>query len=206
MEGSKAFSKAFMDRHSIPTAKFTVFPSSDFEGAKQYVNSCGFKVVLKASGLAAGKGVLIPDSVDEAVQGLKEIMVDNVFGAAGTAASSCIQFAVHSIHPSFFFFLPRISLCVFFVLGSEVVIEELLEGPEVSVLAFSDGYTISPLPAAQDHKRIGEGDTGLNTGGMGAYGPAPVATPDVMNQIMSQVLQPTITGMRKEGGVSENIP
>ena len=102
MEGSKAFSKAFMDRHSIPTAKFTVFPSSDFEGAKQYVNSCGFKVVLKASGLAAGKGVLIPDSVDEAVQGLKEIMVDNVFGAAGTAASSCIQFAVHSIHPSFF--------------------------------------------------------------------------------------------------------
>ncbi|KAJ3474923.1 hypothetical protein NLI96_g12174 [Meripilus lineatus] len=159
MEGSKAFSKAFMDRHSIPTAKFTVFPSSDFEGAKQYVNSCGFKVVLKASGLAAGKGVLIPDSVDEAVQGLKEIMVDNVFGAA----------------------------------GSEVVIEELLEGPEVSVLAFSDGYTISPLPAAQDHKRIGEGDTGLNTGGMGAYGPAPVATPDVMNQIMSQVLQPTIT-------------
>ena len=85
------------------------------------------------------------------------------------------------------------------------MIEELREGPEVSVLAFSDGYTISPLPAAQDHKRIGEGDTGLHTGGMGAYGPAPVATPDVMDQIMSQVLQPTITGMRKEGGVSENF-
>lgn len=86
--------------------------------------------------------------------------------------------------------------------GSEVVVEELLEGPEISVLAFSDGYTIVPLPAAQDHKRIGEGDTGLNTGGMGAYAPAPVATPAIMDRIMKETLRPTLDGMRKEGPCS----
>ncbi|RPD64812.1 aminoimidazole ribonucleotide synthetase [Lentinus tigrinus ALCF2SS1-6] len=165
MEGSKAFSKAFMDRHNIPTAKFKVFQAHEVDHAIQYVRNCGFKVVLKASGLAAGKGVLLPETVEEAIAGLKEIMVDNVFGSA----------------------------------GSEVVVEELLTGPEVSVLAFSDGYTITPLPAAQDHKRIGEGDTGPNTGGMGAYAPAPVATPEVMDRIVKEVLQPTISGMRKEG-------
>jgi len=89
-------------------------------------------------------------------------------------------------------------------LGSEVVVEELLEGPEISVLAFSDGYTIVPLPAAQDHKRIGEGDTGLNTGGMGAYAPAPVATPAIMDRIMKETLRPTIDGMRKEGPCSSS--
>ena len=83
--------------------------------------------------------------------------------------------------------------------GSEVVVEELLTGPEISVLAFSDGYTVVPLPAAQDHKRIGEGDTGPNTGGMGAYAPAPVATPEIMDRIMKESLQPTIAGMRREG-------
>ncbi|CDO73468.1 hypothetical protein BN946_scf185013.g103 [Trametes cinnabarina] len=165
MEGSKAFSKAFMARHNIPTAKFKVFQCSEYEHAIEYVRTCGFKVVLKASGLAAGKGVLLPETVDEAIAGLKEIMVDNVFGVA----------------------------------GQEVVIEELLTGPEVSVLAFSDGYTVTPLPAAQDHKRIGEGDTGPNTGGMGAYAPAPVATPDIMARIVQEVLQPTISGMRREG-------
>jgi phosphoribosylamine--glycine ligase/phosphoribosylformylglycinamidine cyclo-ligase len=165
LEGSKAFSKDFMARHSIPTAAFKVFPSTAFDEAVHYVKTCGHNVVLKASGLAAGKGVLIPNSTSEAIQGLKEIMVDNVFGSA----------------------------------GSEVVIEERLAGPEISVLAFSDGYTIIPLPAAQDHKRIGEGDTGLNTGGMGAYAPAPVATPLIMNQIMEESLRPTIDGMRREG-------
>lgn len=83
--------------------------------------------------------------------------------------------------------------------GSQVVIEELLEGPEISVLAFSDGYTVTPLPAAQDHKRIGEGDVGSNTGGMGAYAPAPIATPQVLEQILKESLRPTIDGMRKEG-------
>ncbi|KAF8078819.1 aminoimidazole ribonucleotide synthetase [Lyophyllum atratum] len=165
MEGSKAFSKAFMARHNIPTAEFRVFKSSQFEEAIEYLNICGHDVVLKASGLASGKGVLIPETTEEAVAGLKEMMVDNVFGDA----------------------------------GSEVVIEERLTGPEVSVLAFSDGYTIFPLPAAQDHKRIGDGDVGLNTGGMGAYAPASIATPAIMEQIMKESLRPTIDGMRKEG-------
>ncbi|KAI0066453.1 aminoimidazole ribonucleotide synthetase [Artomyces pyxidatus] len=165
MEGSKAFSKDFMARHNIPTAAFRVFSSSQVDDAIEYVRTCGHSVVLKASGLAGGKGVLIPSSVDEAVAGLKEIMVASVFGSA----------------------------------GDNVVVEELLVGPELSVLAFSDGYTVTPLPAAQDHKRIGEGDTGLNTGGMGAYAPAPVATPAVMEQIMRESLKPTIDGMRREG-------
>ncbi|TFY72415.1 hypothetical protein EVG20_g595 [Dentipellis fragilis] len=146
-------------------AAFRIFSSSQYEEAVKYVRTCGHKIVLKASGLAAGKGVLIPETVEEAIAGLEEIMVKNVFGSA----------------------------------GSEVVVEELLTGPELSVLAFSDGYTVIPLPAAQDHKRIGEGDTGLNTGGMGVYAPAPIATPAVMEQIMQQSLQPTIDGMRKEG-------
>ncbi|KAF9040409.1 aminoimidazole ribonucleotide synthetase [Hymenopellis radicata] len=165
MEGSKAFSKDFMARHFIPTAQFKVFKASQFDEAANYVKTCKHNVVLKADGLAGGKGVLIPESEEEAIAGLKDIMVSNVFGSA----------------------------------GSEVVIEELLVGPEISVLAFSDGYTIVPLPAAQDHKRIGEGDTGPNTGGMGAYAPAPVATPEIMNQIMTETLRPTIDGMRKEG-------
>ena len=173
MEGSKAFSKAFMQRHSIPTAEFRVFRADQFDEAISHVKTCGFKVVLKASGLAAGKGVLIPASTDEAIAGLREIMVDNVFGDA----------------------------------GSQVVIEELLEGPELSVLAFCDGYTIIPLPAAQDHKRIGEGDTGPNTGGMGAYAPAPIATPALMDRILKEALQPTIDGMRKEGkSTLQNAP
>lgn len=165
MEGSKAFSKAFMTRQAIPTAAFHVFASSQVDEAIEYVRTCGHKVVLKASGLASGKGVLIPESIEEAIAGLKEIMVARAFGAA----------------------------------GDEVVIEELLVGPEISVLAFSDGYTIVPLPAAQDHKRIGEGDTGLNTGGMGAYAPAPVATPAIMERITRETLKPTIDGMRREG-------
>ncbi|KAL0951466.1 hypothetical protein HGRIS_008154 [Hohenbuehelia grisea] len=165
MEGSKAFSKDFMDRHSIPTAKFKVFKSHEIDDAIAYVQSCGHRVVLKANGLAAGKGVLIPETVDEAIVGLREIMVQKAFGTA----------------------------------GDEVVVEELLVGQEISVLAFSDGYTVVPLPAAQDHKRIGENDTGPNTGGMGAYAPAPVATPAVLDQIMKQVLRPTIDGMRKDG-------
>ncbi|KAJ7361497.1 aminoimidazole ribonucleotide synthetase [Mycena albidolilacea] len=165
MEGSKAFSKAFMARHAIPTAKFQVFSSAQFEDAVAYVKTCGHPVVLKADGLAAGKGVLLPETTEEAIKGLHDILVDNVFGAA----------------------------------GSEVVVEELLIGPEISVLAFSDGYSIVPLPAGQDHKRIGDGDVGPNTGGMGVYAPVPVATPAIMEQIMNEALRPTIDGMRKEG-------
>lgn len=180
MEGSKAFSKDFMKRHSIPTASYATFTSSQFEEALAYTKQCGTKVVLKASGLAAGKGVLIPETEEETERGLREILVDKVFGDAGSSLRTHI---------------PRSEQ----VLGSEVVIEEYLTGPEISVLAFSDGYTIIPLPAAQDHKRIGEGDTGLNTGGMGAYAPAPVATPEIMDRIMRESLKPSIDGMRKEG-------
>ncbi|RDB29631.1 Bifunctional purine biosynthetic protein ADE1 [Hypsizygus marmoreus] len=165
MEGSKAFSKAFMARHNIPTANFRVFKSYQVDEAIEYVKTCGHNVVLKASGLAGGKGVLIPETVEEAIASLQDMMVANVFGDA----------------------------------GNEIVIEELLTGPEISVLAFSDGYSIVPLPAAQDHKRIGEGDVGLNTGGMGAYAPASIASAAIMNQIMKESLRPTIDGMRKEG-------
>jgi phosphoribosylamine--glycine ligase/phosphoribosylformylglycinamidine cyclo-ligase len=183
MEGSKAFSKAFMTRHAIPTAAFRVFASSEVDQAIEYVRTCGYKVVLKASGLASGKGVLIPETTEEAIAGLKEIMVARAFGAAGASQST----------------VSRMTSRQLLSIGDEVVIEELLVGPEISVLAFSDGYTIIPLPAAQDHKRIGEGDTGLNTGGMGAYAPAPVATPAIMERIARETLKPTIDGMRREG-------
>ncbi|KAJ7651708.1 aminoimidazole ribonucleotide synthetase [Mycena polygramma] len=165
MEGSKAFSKDFMARHSIPTAKFRVFPPPSSMTAVAYVKSCGHRIVLKADGLAAGKGVLLPETAEEAIAGLREIMVDRVFGAA----------------------------------GAEVVVEEYLDGHEISVLAFSDGYTIVPLPAGQDHKRIGDGDVGPNTGGMGVYAPAPVATPAIMEQLLNESLRPTINGMRRDG-------
>ena len=187
MEGSKAFSKAFMARQNIPTAAYKTFASNQHAEAVEYVKSCHHRVVLKASGLAGGKGVLIPETTEEAIQGLKEIMVDRAFGTAGMlfVHFTCLRLTMNASP------------------GDEVVVEEYLEGPELSVLAFSDGYTIVPLPAAQDHKRIGEGDTGPNTGGMGAYAPAPVATPEVLSKIMRESLQPTIDGMRREGeGIS----
>ncbi|KAK9239118.1 phosphoribosylglycinamide synthetase [Lipomyces kononenkoae] len=163
MEGSKTFSKDFMKRHNIPTAEYENFTS--YEEAKAYVASVNHHVVIKASGLAAGKGVLIPTSKDEAYAALKEILEDRAFGDA----------------------------------GDEVVVEEFLEGDELSILAFSDGYTVIDLPPAQDHKRIFDGDNGPNTGGMGTYAPAPVATPAIIDEIRRTVLKPTIDGMRKDG-------
>ena len=163
LEGSKAYSKDFMARYNIPTARYANFTS--YEDAQRHLESVEYRVVLKASGLALGKGVLIPESKEEALAGLEQIMVRKAFGAA----------------------------------GEEVVIEEFLEGQELSVLAFCDGYTVLPLPGAQDHKRIGEGDTGVNTGGMGTYSPAPVATPDLQARLVKEVLQPTLDGMRKDG-------
>lgn len=163
LEGSKAYAKDFMAKYNIPTARYANFTS--YEEAKAHLEKVDYRVVLKASGLALGKGVLIPETKEEALQGLEEIMVSKAFGSA----------------------------------GEEIVIEEFLEGQELSVLAFCDGYTVLPLPGAQDHKRIGEGDTGLNTGGMGTYSPAPVATPEIQARIVNEVLQPTLDGMRKEG-------
>ncbi|KAJ1651668.1 Bifunctional purine biosynthetic protein ade1, partial [Coemansia sp. RSA 25] len=144
MEGSKAFSKDFMKEHGILTAAYGNF--TDFEQACAYVRSAPFPVVIKASGLAGGKGVLLPGTKDEAVAALRTVMVDGAFGAA----------------------------------GAEVVVEELLSGPEISVLAVSDGYTVRAFPAAQDHKRALDNDEGANTGGMGAYAPAPAAPPALL--------------------------
>ncbi|KAI8824438.1 phosphoribosylglycinamide synthetase [Fimicolochytrium jonesii] len=163
LEGSKAFSKDFMKKHSIPTAAYEVF--TDFNRAKAYVESQPHNLVIKASGLAAGKGVLLPETKEEALDALKTILIDRVFGEA----------------------------------GAEVVIEERLTGEEVSVLTFSDGYTVVTMPAAQDHKRAFDGDKGPNTGGMGAYAPAPVFTPELAAQVQKTVFQPTIDGMRRDG-------
>jgi len=163
MEGSKAFAKDFMKRHNIATASYQNF--TDYEKAKKYVEGCTTNVVIKASGIAAGKGVLIPESKKEALNALKEVMVDRNFGSA----------------------------------GDEVVVEEYLEGDELSILCISDGYSYVYLPPAQDHKRAGNGDTGLNTGGMGAYAPTPLATPALLSKIEKTVLKPSIDGMRKDG-------
>ncbi|EGG05843.1 uncharacterized protein MELLADRAFT_116735 [Melampsora larici-populina 98AG31] len=163
MEGSKTFSKDFMAKHSIPTARYSNF--SNFDQAKAHLDKVDYKVVIKASGLAAGKGVIIPESREEALKALQDIMINKDFGVS----------------------------------GDEVVIEEFLEGQEISLLAISDGYTVVALPSAQDHKRIGEGDMGLNTGGMGAYAPTPVGTPDLIAECMKTVIRPTIAGMRRDG-------
>lgn len=163
MEGSKTFSKDFMKRNRIPTAAYENF--TDYKQACAYLDTIDHDVVIKASGLAAGKGVIIPASKAEARDALKKIMDDKEFGSA----------------------------------GNEVVIEELLEGEELSILAFSDGYTIKALPAAQDHKRIFDGDQGPNTGGMGCYSPIPLGTPALKKIVQETILQPTIDGMRKEG-------
>jgi phosphoribosylamine--glycine ligase/phosphoribosylformylglycinamidine cyclo-ligase len=162
MEGSKTFAKDFMARHNIPTAKYRNF--NDYEKARQYLDSISYNVVLKASGLAAGKGVILPSSKEEAQKALREIMMTKEFGSA----------------------------------GDEVVIEEYLEGEELSFLTFSDGHTIKSLPPAQDHKQIYDNDKGPNTGGMGAYAPTRVATPQLIEEIRRTVLQPTVDGMRKE--------
>lgn len=163
MEGSKTFSKDFMKRNNIPTATYENF--TDYNSALAYLDQVDHPVVIKASGLAAGKGVILPATKGEAQEALKKIMDDKEFGSA----------------------------------GNEVVIEELLEGDELSILAFSDGYTIRALPAAQDHKRIFDGDEGPNTGGMGCYSPIPLETPAMTKLIFETILQPTIDGMRKEG-------
>lgn len=163
MEGSKTFSKDFMKKYNIPTAAYENF--SSYEEASKYLDAVDHDVVIKANGLAAGKGVMIPKTKQEAHAALKEIMLDREFGAA----------------------------------GDKVVIEEFLEGDEISILSFSDGHNIKSLPPAQDHKRIGDGDTGPNTGGMGTYAPTPAATQAQLEEIHRTTLEPTINGMRQEG-------
>ena len=163
LEGSKAFSKAFMNRNGIPTGWARVF--TDFESAADFVHEFDDLPVLKASGLAAGKGVLLPTSREEAVEQLREMMVSLRFGDA----------------------------------GSTVLVEERLQGPELSVLAFCDGVNLRVVPAAQDHKRLLDGDRGPNTGGMGAFAPSPLATREILDAVEHKVLRPTLAGMASEG-------
>ena len=163
LESSKAFAKEFMARHGIPTARAATF--SAYAPALAYLRRVEYPIVIKASGLAAGKGVILPETPAEAEDALHQIMIERQFGAA----------------------------------GDEVLIEERLTGPEVSLLAFCDGRTVVPMPPAQDHKRVFDGDRGPNTGGMGAYAPAPIATPALVAELTTTVLQPVVDGMATEG-------
>lgn len=163
IEASKVFAKDFMARHGIPTARYATF--SKLEDALRHLQSVDYPVVIKASGLAAGKGVILPESKAEAEAVLRDMLEARVFGEA----------------------------------GSEVVIEERMTGPEVSLMAFTDGKTVVPMLPAQDHKRIFDGDLGPNTGGMGAYAPAPVFTTEMLNEAVESVLKPAVSGLRLEG-------
>ncbi|MFA7166935.1 MAG: phosphoribosylamine--glycine ligase [Desulfoplanes sp.] len=156
LEGSKGFAKSVMREAEVPTADFAIF--DDYKMARAYLAKQPMPVVIKADGLAAGKGVVIAANLDEGLQALKEMMQDKIFGSAGT----------------------------------RVVIEEALQGEEASFLAFCDGHTVVPLPSAQDHKRIGDGDTGPNTGGMGAYSPAPILTRKDYQATSDLVIKPII--------------
>ncbi|MGR7812805.1 phosphoribosylamine--glycine ligase [Lacinutrix undariae] len=164
LEGSKEFAKEFMMRHNIPTAAYQSFNASNVEEGYAFLETLNPPYVLKADGLAAGKGVLILNDLSEAKAELKEMLVDAKFGAA----------------------------------SSKVVIEEFLDGIELSCFVLTDGKNYKILPTAKDYKRIGEGDTGLNTGGMGAVSPVPFATPEFLNKIEERVVKPTIAGLQKD--------
>lgn len=161
IEWSKVFSKDFMKKNGLPTAKFETF--TDFEVAKEYVRQQPFPVVIKASGLALGKGVVIAETIKEANNALEEILVKKVFGES----------------------------------GSEVIIEEFLKGTEISIHAFSDGKTYKMLPPSQDHKKIGEGDIGLNTGGMGTISPLPFVDEKLLKEIEEKIVAPTLRALSK---------
>jgi len=165
LEGSKAFAKAFMGRHGIPTAAHRTFAADQYAQAVAYLEAQGAPIVIKASGLAAGKGALVCVTLEEARAALHQLMQERAFGPA----------------------------------GDEAVIEAFMEGEEASVFALTDGRDYVLLAPAQDHKRIGEGDTGPNTGGMGAYAPAPVVTGAVLDRVRRDVIEPTLAGMAAEG-------
>ncbi len=163
IEGSKVFAKNLMKKYNIPTARYEAFDSP--EAAREYVKTTVFPSVIKADGLALGKGVIIAENLDEALAAIDSMMTDKVFGAS----------------------------------GSRIVIEEFLTGPEVSVLSFTDGETIVPMVSSMDHKRAGEGDTGLNTGGMGTIAPNPFYTEEIADECMKKIFLPTINAMKSEG-------
>ena len=169
LEGSKAFMKDFVSRHKIPTAAYGRF--TDADEAERFIRKTGAPIVVKADGLAAGKGVIIAQSVEEAITATREMLSGAAFGAA----------------------------------GREVVIEEFLDGEELSYFVIADGKTFVPLTSAQDHKRVGDGDTGLNTGGMGAYSPAHLMTPEMEQKILDRMIKPTIDGMMRENNPFRGI-
>lgn len=163
IEGSKVFSKNLMKKYGIPTAKYEVF--DDMQKALDYLKTAPIPTVIKADGLALGKGVIIANTLEEAQNAVKSIMLDKAFGKS----------------------------------GDNIVIEEFLEGPEVSVLSFTDGKTVVPMVSSMDHKRAGDNDTGLNTGGMGCIAPNPYYTPDIAKKCMNEIFIPTIKAMNSEG-------
>ena len=164
IEGSKVFSKELMQKYNIPTAEYKVFDNAN--DAIEYIKEKNeFPTVIKADGLALGKGVIIPENLDDAVAGVKEIMEDKIFGAS----------------------------------GNNIVVEEFLTGPEVSVLAFTDGKCVKPMVSSMDHKRALDGDKGLNTGGMGTVSPNPYYTEKVAAECMDKIFMPTINAMNQEG-------
>lgn len=163
LEGSKAFTKDFLARHQIPTAAYQNF--TEVEPALAYLRSQGAPIVVKADGLAAGKGVIVAMSLSEAEEAVRDMLSGNAFGDA----------------------------------GCRVVIEEFLDGEEASFIVMADGVHALPMATSQDHKRIGDGDTGPNTGGMGAYSPAPVVTAEIHKRVMEQIILPTLRGMAAEG-------
>lgn len=165
LEGSKAFADEFMARHDIPTASFRVFEAEEYQEASDYLDKVGAPIVVKADGLAGGKGSFVCTSLDEAHEALDQIVQDRAFGPA----------------------------------GDRVVIEEKMEGEEVSVLAFADGAHYVLLTPSQDHKPIGEGGTGPNTGGMGAFAPAPIVDGSLLSRICREIIEPTLRGMQEEG-------
>ena len=163
LEGSKAFAKDFLARHGIPTAHYAVH--ADVEAALADVRAKGAPIVIKADGLAAGKGVIVAMTLAEAEAAVRDMLAGNAFGSA----------------------------------GSRVVVEEFLDGEEASFISMVDGRTALPMATSQDHKRVGDGDTGPNTGGMGAYSPAPVVTPEVHARVMREIVNPTVEGMIADG-------
>lgn len=163
LEGSKAFTKDFLARHQIPTAAYQNF--TEVVPALAYLDKVGAPIVIKADGLAAGKGVIVAMTLDEAKDAVKDMLAGNAFGDA----------------------------------GHRIVIEEFLDGEEASFIVMVDGENVIPMATSQDHKRVGDGDTGLNTGGMGAYSPAPVVTDEIHQRVMEQVIYPTVNGMNTEG-------
>ncbi|MBU1147102.1 MAG: phosphoribosylamine--glycine ligase [Candidatus Omnitrophica bacterium] len=169
LEGSKIFAKEAMKRFGLPTADFKVF--SDASSAKKYLKEKGVPIVIKADGLAAGKGVVVAQSIEEGETAIDDMLVKKIFGSA----------------------------------GEKIIIEDCLEGEEASILVFSDGKTIAPLVSSQDHKRIFDNDKGPNTGGMGAYSPAPVVSQELFNKIIEIVFKPIIDGFAKEGKLYKGV-